>query len=79
MTDPWLRPATASLLALTDDLPDVRSLRDDPGLILHILRYSRPTPDPTTFEFDDATFAQPGLCETAAVLLEQPGDPATNE
>ncbi len=76
MTDPWLRPATASLLALTDDLPDARLLRDDPGLILHILRYSRPTPDPVTFEFDDATLAQPGLCETAAFLLEQPGEPA---
>ena len=76
MTDPWLRPATASLLALTDDLPEACLLRDDPGLVLHILRYSRPTPDPTTFEFDDATLAQPGLCETAAVLLEQPGEPA---
>ena len=75
MTDPWLRPATASLVALTDDLPDDRLIRDDPGLVLHILRYSRPTPDPTVFEFDGATLAQPGLCETAAVLLEQSGEP----
>ena len=69
MALPWLRPASASLLALTDHPPDAGAIRLDPGLVLHVLRYSRPTPDPTTFALDEATLCQPGLCETAAALL----------
>ncbi len=72
MAYPWLRPATASLLALTEDSPDATALRDDPGMIAHILRYSRPTPDPMTFALTEAALCQPGLCETAAQLLEHP-------
>lgn len=72
ITVPWLRPASASLLVLTDDAPDSSVLRLDPGLILHVLRYSRPTPGPTTFVLNEATLCQPGLCETAAKLLEYP-------
>ena len=71
---PWLRPATAALLALADDTPDSAVLRDDPGLVLHVLRYSRPTPDPMTFGLDEATLCQPGLCETATKLLETQAD-----
>ena len=69
MALPWLRPAGASLLALTDDPPDRAAIELDPGLVLHILRYSRPTPDPVAFALDEATLCQPGLCETAAALL----------
>ena len=78
MTYPWLRPAAASLLALTDDSPEAGSLRDDPGLILHVLRYSRPTPEPMSFSLDEATLCQPGLCETAAKLLEFPDGGSRN-
>jgi len=69
MALPWLRPASASLLALTDDPPDASAIRLDPGLVLHALRYSRPTPDGATFALDEAILCQPGLSETAAALL----------
>ncbi len=67
----WLRPSDAALLALTDDATDVAFARRDPGLVLHLLRYTRPTPHPDTFVWDDATLQQPGLCETAAALIER--------
>ncbi len=76
MALPWLRPASVSLLALTDDPPDASAIRFDPGLVLHVLRYSRPTPDPKTFALDEATLCQSGLCETAAALLGEAGDAA---
>jgi signal transduction histidine kinase len=64
------------VVALTDDPPAVPALRDDPGLVLHVLRYSRPTPHPDSFALDDRTLTQPGLCETAAALWERDPDPA---
>lgn len=67
---PWLRPATASLIALTDDPVTPERVAHDPGFVLHLLRYSRPTPTPDTFELSAAGLTQPGLCETAAALLE---------
>lgn len=66
----WLRPAASALIALTDDRPATDLVRRDPGLVLHVLRYARPTPAPDTFALDDQTLGQPGLCETAAALLE---------
>lgn len=68
---PWLRPAAATLFALTDDRPDPDALRADPALALHLVRYSRPTPTADTFAFDSATILQPAPCDTAAELLER--------
>ena len=70
---PWLRPSAAGLYALTADPPERDLVLRDPGLVLHVLRYSRPTPDPDTFTFSDAVLTQPGICETAAASLEAPG------
>jgi signal transduction histidine kinase len=67
---PWLRPSVASLIALTEDLPDLSTIQADPGLVLHVLRYSRPTPQPDTFTLDPLTLGQPLLCEAAAKLWE---------
>ena len=50
---PWLRPTAAGLLALTDRPPGREAARDCPGTVAHVLRYARPTPDPTRFSFDD--------------------------
>ena len=75
-THPWLRPAVPSLLGLTDDRPDAIALMRDPGLVLHVLRYSRPTASPRTFEFDANLLLQPGLCDTAAAILERESTPA---
>jgi two-component system NtrC family sensor kinase len=71
----WLRPSDAALLALADDQPDVETLRRDPGLLLHFLRYSRPTPQPDTLVLDAVAWSQPGLCETAASLLGGESEP----
>lgn len=67
---PWLRPAATSLVALTDDPVTPVRVAHDPGLVLHVLRYTRPTPTPDTFEITPSGLSQPGLCETAAALLE---------
>lgn len=75
----WLRPADAALLALADDTPDAGVIRRDPGLVLHFLRYSRPTPLPENLVLDAVTLAQPGLCDTAASLLEQDSDPLPSD
>ncbi len=71
----WLRPSDAALLALADDSVDADTARRDPGLVLHFLRYSRPTPEPDSLVLDAVVLSQPGLCETAASLLEGEGDP----
>jgi signal transduction histidine kinase len=68
---PWLRPASAPLLALTDARPDPDALRADPALVLHLIRYIRPTPTADTFALDDATVFQPGPLDTAAELLDR--------
>ncbi len=70
---PWLRPSMAGLYALTAEPPQPQRILTDPGLVLHILRYSRPTPDPDSFAFSDAILLQPALCETAVAALEIPG------
>jgi len=70
LAKPWLRPSVASLIAITEDHPDPRSIQADPGLVLHILRFSRPTPNPDSFAFDARTLSQPSLCEAAARLWE---------
>jgi len=70
LAKPWLRPSVEALLALTDSTPDLGTVLADPGLVLHILRFSRPTPRPDSFELDARTFAQPWLFETAARLWE---------
>jgi signal transduction histidine kinase len=71
----WLRPSDAALLALADDDIGLGTLRRDPGMVLHFLRYARPTPLPDTFTLDATAFTQPGLCETAAALLEREPNP----
>ncbi len=71
----WLRPSDAALLALADDHVCVDTIRRDPGLVLHVLRYARPTPQPDTFTLDAVALSQPGLCETAASLLDGEGAP----
>lgn len=71
----WLRPSDAALLALADDSVDLDAARRDPGLVLHFLRYSRPTPQPDSLVLDAVALSQPGLCETAAGLLEGESDP----
>ncbi len=75
VTRAWLRPSDAALLALADDHISVDVIRRDPGLVLHALRYARPTPQPETFTLDAVALAQPGLCETAATLVESEGEP----
>ncbi|MCU0702608.1 MAG: HAMP domain-containing histidine kinase [Fimbriiglobus sp.] len=72
----WLRPSDAALLALADDQPSLDVVRRDPGLVLHFLRYARPTPLPDSLVFDESALAQPGLCETAASILETEGTPS---
>jgi signal transduction histidine kinase len=81
---PWLRPSVAALVALADDPPEAAPVRPDPGLVLHALRYTRPTPTPDTFCLDALTLGQPGLCETAAALLDldespEDADPAARQ
>ena len=71
----WLRPSDAALLALADDEIQVDAIRRDPGMVLHVLRYARPTPQPDNFTLDAVTLAQPGLCETAAGLLDGESEP----
>ena len=66
---PWLRPAAAPLLALTDARPDPDSLRGDPALVLHLIRYLRPTPTADTFSLDEAALHQAGPLDAAAELL----------
>jgi len=68
---PWLRPAAAPLLALTDARPDPDILRADPAVVLHLVRYLRPTPAADSFAFDDATLFQAGPLDTAAELLDR--------
>lgn len=75
LTRAWLRPSDAALLALADDLVCVETVRRDPGLVLHFLRYSRPTTHPETLALDVVALSQPGLCETAASLVESEGEP----
>lgn len=70
---PWLRPTAAGLYALTADPPDRDIILRDPGLVAHVLRFARPTPDPRTFALSAAVLTHPGLCESAAALLESPG------
>lgn len=71
LTKPWLRPAVSALVALTEESVDVEVIRRDPGLVLHVLRFARPSATPDSFQLDSATLVQPGLCETAAALLER--------
>jgi len=66
---PWLRPAAAPLLALTDARPDPDALRADPALVLHLIRYLRPTPTADTFRLDEAALHQAGPLDAAAELL----------
>ncbi len=75
MARAWLRPSDAALLALVADDISVDVIRRDPGLVLHVLRYARPTPQPETFTLDAVALSQPGLCETAASLLDGEGGP----
>lgn len=75
LAQPWLRPSAAALVALTDDSISTDRIRLDPGLVLHILRFARPSAEPDRFAFDAQTLLQPGLCETAATLLEHDPDP----
>jgi two-component system, NtrC family, sensor kinase len=75
LAQPWLRPSVSTLVALTDDTVQASVIRRDPGLVLHILRFARPTATPDCTVFDAQTLLQPGLCETAATLLERDTDP----
>lgn len=70
---PWLRPSTSALLALTSEPPDRSAILADPGLVFHVLRTTRPTPDPRSFAFDAEILLQPVLCETAATAVVRPG------
>ena len=67
---PWLLPSTIALLALTDDPPSRAALIDDPGAVLHLLRYVRPTPQPVDFSFTPTVLTQSAPCGTAASFLE---------
>ncbi|MGL6097047.1 MAG: ATP-binding protein, partial [Fimbriiglobus sp.] len=69
---PWLRPSAAALLALTADPPDVATVLDDPGLLVHVLRYARPAARPTDFQVNAASLSQPAFPAAAAVYLDQP-------
>lgn len=70
---PWLRPSAAGLLALTDDPPNRAVALDCPGTVAHILRYCRPTPDPSRFALSSEILGQPGICAAAAGFIEHPG------
>ena len=72
---PWLCPAVSSVLSLTEDPPHAGTIQSDPALILHLFRFSWPTPDSVSFQLDESTLSQPGLCEEAATLLEHPQSP----
>jgi signal transduction histidine kinase len=65
------------LLALSDDPPTADVIRRDPALVLHLLRFLRPTPNPNTLHFHDLALTQPGLCEAAAHLLERSANQPT--
>jgi signal transduction histidine kinase len=66
---PWLCPAVPSLLALTDERPDPSVLADDPAILLLLLRYTRPTPQPADPLFTAPSFSESVLPEAAAAFL----------
>lgn len=72
----WLPPASGSLLALAAEPPDAATLLHDPGAVAHVLRFARPSPDPSEVVFTAGTLSQPGVCEAAASLLD--AHPALN-
>ena len=67
---PWLRPTAAGLLALTDNPPDRDAVLDCPGTVAHILRYARPTPDPSNFSLTADLLSQLGVSTAAAEFVE---------
>jgi signal transduction histidine kinase len=71
---PWLCPGGAALLTLADESPLSAFLAADPGAVLLVLRYSRPTPQPADFQLSPAAFRESIVPEAAARFLE--GSPA---
>ena len=71
----WLRPSVAALVGLTDETPNLEVLKSDPGLLLHILRYARPSADAESLLLE-SFILQPQLCTQAAFLWETDSRPA---
>lgn len=69
----WLPPSADALLALAADPPDARAVARDPALLVHVLRFARPTSDPDHFALTPALLSQPSLCGNAATLLDRTG------
>jgi two-component system NtrC family sensor kinase len=68
---PWLRPTVAGLLALSDTPPDRDAVLDCPGTVAHILRYARPTPDPSNLILSPELLSLPGVSLAAAEFVER--------